>query len=53
MEMLKHDRSPIYITGFVPDYPVTRTIKAIKEGRDEFLEKAIEVIEKSAEPTKP
>jgi hypothetical protein len=53
MEMLKHDRSPIYITGFPPDYPVARTIQAVKEGRDEYLEKAIAVIEESSEPTKP
>ena len=48
MEVLKHDRSPFYGTGFVPDHPVTRTLAAVQEGRDEFLEKAIAVIEASA-----
>jgi C-terminal processing protease CtpA/Prc len=45
MEVLKHDHSPFYITGFVPDFPVARTIRAVKEGRDEYLDKAIAVIE--------
>src|SRR5262245_3193210 len=53
MEVLKHDRTPFYGTGFVPDYPVTRTINAVKEGRDEYLDKAIEVIEQLANPAKP
>ena len=53
MEVLKHDHSPFYITGFVPDFPVARTLKAVKEGRDEYLEKAIAVIEQSSEPPKP
>lgn len=50
MEVLKHDRSPFYGTGFVPDFPVTRTLQAVKESRDEFLEKAIAVIEGAGEP---
>jgi C-terminal processing protease CtpA/Prc len=48
MEVLKHDRSPFYTVGFVPDYPVTRTLAAIKEGKDETLERAIAVIEGTA-----
>lgn len=43
MKVLKHDGSQLYLKGFVPDYPVNKTIQAIKEGRDEFLEKALEV----------
>jgi hypothetical protein len=31
------------LKGFEPDYPVNKTIKAIREGRDEYLEKALEV----------
>ena len=46
MEVLKHDRTHFYGTGFVPDFPVERTLRAVKEGRDEFLEKAIAVIER-------
>ncbi|MEA4917329.1 S41 family peptidase [Proteiniphilum sp.] len=43
MKVLKHDGSQLYLKGFYPDYPVNKTIKAIKEGRDEYLEKALEV----------
>ncbi len=47
MEVLKLDRSPFYGVGFVPDHPVSRTLEAVRQGRDEFLEKAIEVIERT------
>ena len=50
MEVLKHDRSPFYTKGFVPDYPVARTIQAAKTGRDEYLEKAITIIEQATPP---
>lgn len=43
MKVLKHDGSQLYLKGFEPDYPVNKTIRAIKEGRDEYLEKALEV----------
>jgi len=43
MRVLKHDGSQLYLKGFEPDYPVSKTIQAIKEGRDEYLEKALEV----------
>ena len=46
MRVLKHDGSQLHLVGFRPDYPVKRTIKAIKEGRDEYLEKAVEVMKK-------
>jgi C-terminal processing protease CtpA/Prc len=29
--------------GVVPDVPVERTIKGVREGRDEYLEKALEI----------
>lgn len=44
MKVLKHDGSQHHLIGIEPDYPVERTIKAVKEGRDEYLEKAIEII---------
>lgn len=47
MKVLKHDGSQHHLIGVKPTYPVQRTIKAVKEGRDEYLEKAIEVIKKS------
>jgi Periplasmic protease len=43
MKVLKHDSSQLYIKGFQPDYPVKKTIQAVKEGRDEYLEKALEI----------
>ena len=53
MDVRKHDRSPFYTVGFVPDFPVVRTLRAVKEGRDEYLDKAIEVIEQSTKPAEP
>lgn len=43
MKVLKHDSCQLYLIGFKPDYPVNKTIQAIKEGRDEYLEKALEI----------
>jgi hypothetical protein len=43
MKVLKHDDSQLYLKGFEPDYPVKKTIQAIREGRDEYLEKALEI----------
>jgi CubicO group peptidase (beta-lactamase class C family)/C-terminal processing protease CtpA/Prc len=50
MDVRKHDRSPFYGVGFPPDVPVARTLRAVKEGRDECLEQAIACIESSAAP---
>jgi hypothetical protein len=44
MKVLKYDGSRLHLIGFEPDYPVKKTIQAIKEGRDEYLEKALEII---------
>ncbi|MDL2309399.1 hypothetical protein LJC68_10330 [Bacteroidales bacterium OttesenSCG-928-B11] len=43
MKVMKHDGSQLYREGFQPDYPVNKTIQAVKEGRDEYLEKALEI----------
>ncbi|MCP5051558.1 MAG: peptidase S41 [bacterium] len=43
MRVVRHDGSQHHGIGIIPDVPVERTIKGIKAGRDEFLEKAIEV----------
>ena len=43
-EVLKQDGSQHHLIGYVPDYPVYRTIQATKAGKDEYLEKAIEVL---------
>lgn len=47
MQVLKHDGSQHHLIGIQPTYPVQRTVKAVREGRDEFLDKAIEVIKRS------
>jgi len=44
MKVLKHDGSQHHLVGISPTHPVEKTIKAVKEGRDLYLEKAIEVI---------
>ena len=44
MKVLKQDGSQHHLIGYRPDYPVKRTIKAIKENRDEYLEKALEIL---------
>lgn len=43
MKVTKQDGSQLFGVGFIPDVLVHKTIKGIKEGRDEFLEKAIEL----------
>ena len=43
MKVLKHDGSQHYLIGYAPDYPIRRTIQAVREGRDEALEKALEI----------
>lgn len=43
MKVMKNDGSQLYLKGFEPDYPVSKTLQAVKEGRDEYLEKALEV----------
>ena len=44
MKVVKHDGSQHHLIGIQPTIPMKRTIQGIREGRDEFLEKAIEVI---------
>ncbi|MFA6570424.1 MAG: S41 family peptidase, partial [Bacteroidota bacterium] len=44
MKVLKHDGSQHHLIGIQPTIPVHRTIKGVQEGRDEFIEKAIEII---------
>lgn len=43
MRVLKHDGSQHHGVGISPHVRVGRTIKGIRDGRDEFLEKAIEI----------
>ena len=44
MRVLKHDGSQHHGIGIRPTVPVSRTSKGVAEGRDELLEKAIEVV---------
>jgi len=44
LRVLKQDRSQHHLIGIAPTVPVERTLKGVKQGKDEFLEKAIEVI---------
>ena len=44
MKVLKHDGSRHHGIGIQPTVPVSRTIDGIARGRDELLEKAVEVV---------
>ena len=46
MKVVKHDGSQHHLIGIKPTVPVQRTIQGVIEGRDEFLEKALEIISK-------
>lgn len=47
MKVLKHDGSRHHGVGIAPTVPVTPTLAGIRSGRDEQLEKAVEVLEKN------
>ncbi len=44
MKVVKHDGSQQHAIGILPDIYVDKTIEGVKAGKDEFLDKAIEVI---------
>lgn len=44
LRVLKQDRSQHHLIGIAPTIPINRTLKGVKQGKDEFLEKAIELI---------
>ena len=44
MRVVKHDGSQHHLVGIRPTIPMSRTIQGVREGRDELLERAIEVI---------
>jgi hypothetical protein len=46
MRVLKHDGSRHHLVGILPTVPVERTIRGVLEGRDEFLEKALELVKR-------
>jgi hypothetical protein len=43
MRVTKHDGSRHHGVGILPTVPVSRTIQGIREGRDELLERAVQV----------
>lgn len=43
MKVVKHNGEQHHGVGIIPDILINKTIKGVKEGRDEFLEKAIEI----------
>jgi len=47
MKVLKHDGSQHHRVGIQPTVPCSKTIQGIREGRDEQLEKAVEVVKKA------
>jgi C-terminal processing protease CtpA/Prc len=47
MKVLKQDGSQHHGVGIQPTIPISRTIQGIREGRDEQLERAIEVVKQS------
>ena len=44
MRVVKHDGSQHHLVGIIPTVPVHRSLRALREGRDEFVEKAVELI---------
>jgi C-terminal processing protease CtpA/Prc len=48
MRVLKQDGSRLHAIGFQPTVPCQRTIAGVRAGRDEVLEKGIEIIRQAA-----
>jgi C-terminal processing protease CtpA/Prc len=48
MKVTKFDGSQHHLIGIQPTVPLERTLKAVHEGRDEYIEKAVELIRGSA-----
>jgi C-terminal processing protease CtpA/Prc len=44
LKVLKHDGSQHHGVGILPTLPVSRTLHGVRDGRDEQLERAVEVI---------
>jgi hypothetical protein len=44
MKVLKHNGSQHHLIGFIPDYPIVRTKEAVLQGKDEYLDKAREIL---------
>jgi C-terminal processing protease CtpA/Prc len=44
MKVVKHDGSQHQLIGIQPTIPLQRTLQAVEQGRDEYIEKALAVI---------
>ena len=44
MRVVKHDGAQHHLVGIQPTVPVQRTIRGVIEGRDEFLDRALELV---------
>jgi len=44
MKVLKHDGSQHHGIGILPEIYIEKTIQGVKDGRDEFIEKALELV---------
>lgn len=44
MKVVKGDGSPHHLIGILPTHEIERTIEGVKKGKDEYIEKAIEII---------
>lgn len=45
MKVIKHDGSQHHLIGIQPTIPVEKTVQGVRDGKDEFLEKAIQVLQ--------
>jgi hypothetical protein len=45
MRVVKHDDRQHHLIGILPTVPLSRTIAAVREGRDEYLEKALSLLQ--------
>ena len=46
MRVLKHDGSQHHGIGILPTVPASQTLEGVRQGRDEVLEKGIEIVSK-------
>ena len=46
MKVVKHNGSQFHGIGILPDVYVNKTVEGVKAGKDEFLEKALEIVKK-------
>lgn len=44
MKVVKHDGSQHHLIGIGPTVPMERTIEGVRQGRDEYLERALEIV---------